>query len=402
MTARRCSRLAAAALALAAGAACAQSDSPWHVGLDVDATRNSNISLQPAGGEVSGTIWTTTLRGGVNALLGRQRAWGRAALGRVHYTGLDALDNQTYNLGAGLDWSTVGNLSGSLNASSDRRQAALNSGVATAALKNRQGSNVFSAKARLGGDGLLAFDAGLGHRRVNFSAVEFASRQYRQNSGNVGMSYRVGGALTVGGGVSTQRTEFLVPLAGATTPDASRRNDVYLSATWLPTGASTLTARANFGKTEYDQAAAANFEGTTGSLIWQWKPLGRLALTSTLARDSGQDLGYQPLSDGTVPNRATDFSRVTDSLTVDGLYELTGKVALTANFGLLRRELVDISTAGTGSDRTKRALIGARWSATRVITAGCTAGREVRNASGAGTYSYANDQVGCYVRATID
>jgi hypothetical protein len=33
---------------------------------------------------------------------------------------------------------------------------------------------------------------------------------------------------------------------------------------------------------------------------------------------------------------------------------------------------------------------------------GCNAARESRSASGAGSYGYDNDRVGCFVQATID
>ena len=67
--------LVAGACAWFAGAALAQSaDRPWYIGLGQDFTHQSNV-LSSATGEISDTISTTTLRGGVNVPFGRQRAY---------------------------------------------------------------------------------------------------------------------------------------------------------------------------------------------------------------------------------------------------------------------------------------------------------------------------------------
>jgi hypothetical protein len=398
----RCALLAAP-LALAGVQAQAQAgSSPYYLSAMQDFSHQSNVNSQPAGAEVSDTISTTTLRGGVNALFGRQRAYANAAVNHQRYGDLTTLDNTGYNVTAGLDWATVERLSGTLSLGSDRRQAALNSGIATASLRNTQRADEATAKVRLGGDSILGFDASLAHRRVTFSAPEFATRQYRQDSGSAGVTYRVGGSLTLGAGLSTQKTDYRVAVPPQIIPDASKGNDVYFTANWVPSGASTVAARLNIGKTEYEQATAANFDGATGSLSWNWRPTGRFALTTMLSRDTGQDLGFQRAPDGTSPNRATDFSQVTDALSLNATYELTGKIVLTGGLTTSHRKLVDAANAGTGSDTTNSATIGARWAATRVFSLGCNAGRESRSASGTGTNSYDNDRVGCFVQATID
>lgn len=397
--------LAAAAALLTCGAALAQSGgpSPWYVGLTQDVTRQSNVfNAQEGSPESSSTVSTTTLRGGINAHLGRQRAFANASAFHQRYSGAGALNNDGYNFGAGLDWETIGRLSGTVSASSDRRLADLNTGIATANAKNLQRSDEASLRARLGGESLLGLDGSVGHRRVTFSAPEFAARQYRQNNGSLGLSYRPSGSLTLGTGVSAQRTEYLVPQANQTAPDASERRDVYLSANWVPTGASTLTARVNIGKTEYDRATGLDFDGITGSLGWVWRPSGLVTLSTTVARDTGQDIGFLRGVDGTSPNRATDFSRVTDTLSLLADYQLTGKVSLTGGVAATRRDLVDPVNSTTGSDRTNTVTLGARWAATRSIATGCNASHAKRSASGSGTFDYTDDRFGCFVSLTID
>ena len=93
---------------------------------------------------------------------------------------------------------------------------------------------------------------------------------------------------------------------------------------------------------------------------------------------------------------------MTDTAAINAIYELTGKIMLTGDLSSSHRNLADPTSGLTGSDTTNRVSLGARWAATRVISAGCNVGRESRSASGAGTNDYTNDRFGCYVSATLD
>jgi hypothetical protein len=399
------------ALALAAGLSCSgaalaqQGPGPYYVGIAQDVTHESNTLNSSAGSEVSDTIYTTTLRGGLNLPFGRQRVFANAELSHQTYSKFDVRDTDGYNLGAGLDWSTIERLSGNFTFNAYRRQAAFNVGGITLLtpppLANIERSEDLNARVRLGVVTTLAFEAGVGHRRVDFSAPEFAAREYQQDSGNLGVSYRPSGILTLGAGFSGQRTRFRVAELGQTEPDRSRRQDVYVTANWVPTGASTVDARLNIGKTEYDLATAADFDGVTGSLTWAWRPTGRLSLATTVSRDTGQETGFLRLLDGSRFS-ATNFSRVTDSLSLRAEYMLTGKVSLTGGLGYAQRDLVDGFTGVTGSDNTTTLSLGARWAATRSLAFGCSASRDSRSASGSGSSEYDNDRIGCFGQFTLD
>jgi hypothetical protein len=99
---------------------------------------------------------------------------------------------------------------------------------------------------------------------------------------------------------------------------------------------------------------------------------------------------------------ATDFSRVTNLLSVNANYELTGKIVLTGSVTHARRSLVDSLTGGEGNDNTTTAKLGARWSATRIITVGCDVGHETRSASGIGSFDYSGSNFGCIGQVTLD
>ena len=356
-----------ASLACSTGALAQSGERPYYVGIKQDLTHESNVLNGPSGSETTDTVATTTLLGGLNIPLGRQRFYANAPIFHQAFNNVSACNNDGYNLATGLDLSTIERLSGGLSLNSYRHQSdVFVGGIVPVSVSNIERSDDATARVRLGVDTLLGFDASLGWRQVSFSAPEYAAREYHQNSGSVGVSYRPSGILSLGAGVSGQRTTYVSAAIGQTAPDKSSRQDVNLTANWVPTGASTIDARINIGKIEYELTTALNFSGLTGSLAWLWKPTGLLALTTTLARDTGQEAGLQRL---TMPDirqvnnsefgqitqlTATDFSRDTDSVQVRAAYDLTGKVKMNAAVGYARRSLVDGFSPAWRAPTTRR------------------------------------------------
>lgn len=406
----RSTTLALAAGLLAQGAAFGQAtttDRPWYVGVTQDFTRESNVLGSPSG-EISDTISTTSLRGGLNQHLGRQRLRLDATLSHQRYKELSQRDNDGYNVGLVLDWETIERLSGDLAVRSQRRQADFNvGGITPVSISNIERSDDLDFTARLGDATVLSFEAGGGARSVSFSAPEYAAREYKQGSANLGVAYRPSSILRLSVGVSGAKTRFRSPDVGQLTADRSKRSDVYIAANWVPTGASTVNARIAYGKLEYDLASAADFKGATGSLAWAWRPSGLLQLTTTLARESGQEDRFRRavLIEGSTEDPttlATDFSRITNRIGVAATYELTGKTSLSAGLSYAERNLVDRLSGATGRDKTTLASLGIRWAALRTLSLGCHVAREARQASGAGSSDLDNDRVGCFGSLTLD
>lgn len=401
MTARFNPLALAVSMLACSGALAQEADRPWYVGLTQDFTYQSNV-LGTSSSEVSDIISTTTLRGGLNQPFGRQRLYANASLSRLRYNDLSSRNHNGYMVGAGLDWSTIERLSGSLTLNSQRQQTDFTvGGIVPVTSSNIERSDELAFRARLGVVTTLAFELGLGHRRVDFSAPEYADREYRQDNGSLGVVYRSSDILSLSAGVSGAKTRYAAPATGQTSADRNQRQDVYVAANWVPTGASTVAARLAVGKQEYDLGTAADFDGVTGSLVWNWRPGARLALATTLSRDVGQDSGFQRLVDGTAVS-ATDFARVSNRLGVTARYELTAKINLTAGLGHTRRDLVNAFSGASGRDETTDASLGARWAATRTLAFGCDAGLERRRASGAGSSNLDNDRFGCFGSLTLD
>jgi hypothetical protein len=378
-------------------------DRPWYVTLQQEIEYRTNALNSIDGGEVSDTVFTTSLGAGVNARFGRQRAYARGVLDYTRYADIEGINSNGYGLDAGLDWQTVGNLSGNLSAGAGRRQADFNTGISTLTLKNTEKYEELNARAQWGGVGRFGVEGTAGWRRVGFSAPEFAAREYEQGSGSIGGLYRPSSLLTLGVGVGLQANDYDVPIFGQTEPESNERRDVYASAEWQATGASSIGGRLNATKIDYDRANAEDFSGVTGYVYWRWRPTGRTAVSTTFSRDTGQESGFQRIVVGERARlTATDFSRITNLLSVGVSYDLTGKIVLTGNLSHARRSLVDALTNAKGRDNTTLAALRADWSVTRIVTVGCEVGYETRSASGFGVFGYDGSRVGCLGRVTID
>ena len=395
--------LAVAAGVAISGAASAQSEErPWYVGLTLDMTHQSNPLELPPGSEHGDDIFTTTVRGGLNLPFGRQRAYANAALIYERYSEFGYRDNNGYVIGAGLDWATVERLSGNITLNANQQQSPfVIGGVIPVTVSNIERSEDLIASLRWGEKSALGLDAAIGTRQVSFSEPQYASSEYRQDNASVGISSGTGGVVNLGAGFRGQRTKYRSAAPGQTEPDQSDRQDFYVGADWVPSGASTVNARLYYGKIEYNLATFANAEGVTGSLVWAWKPTGLVNVRTTLSRDTGQESGYLRLDPGGAVS-ASDLSRLTNALTIRADYLVTGKVTLTGALGYEKRDFIDGFTGAAGNDDTKRASLGVHWDAARRVALGCNASRESRSATGFGSSSFDNDRFGCFAQLTLD
>lgn len=385
--------LAAAAATLAGGAAHAQD--PWYVGVRQAITTES--------GGRDDTYATTSLRGGLRIPFGRQRAFADASLSRTTFDKNQNSDTNGYSLNAGLDWQTVERLSGNVRALASRSLApytfiGLEPTAGGAVPVSQTFDNVeklrdLSAAVRLGVVTRLALEGSVGHREVAYSAAEFAPLEYRQDSGSLGVNYRFSGLLSMGTGVSVQEAEYPQAIGG---PDASSRRNVYVSARWVPTGASTVNARLNFGKIEFDRQTVRDFSGATGHVTWEWQPTGKLQFMTTLARDAGQDARFIQLRVNDVPQLPllADFSRVSNSLSLRANYGYSAKVNFGAGLQHVRSKVASSVVGDTDRDATALSLTG-NWAPTRWLSLGCEVGHS--KSSGARAASL----VGCYGQFTL-
>lgn len=400
-----------ALLALACNSAAAQS-SPWWAGGMLQYSRDSNIYRLPDGAAPLGpgraesdSILTTTLIAGLDQPIGRQRLRLDASLRDSRFGDNKLLDNNGHAVKLGLDWATIGRLSGTVSVLSDRSLVRFESGAlgSTSLERNIADTKQFDLLARVGLVTRLSGELAFNHQQVDYSAAAFEYREYRQNLLRAGVRYTPSGLISLAAsvrGTQGRYPRFARNLRGDFIADRYTGRNLDLSALYTPSGVSQFEARISLGSTSYERSSASDLSGATGQLAWIWRPTGKLRTETRLQRDRGQDsvpVGFS------ASGRFADFSRASDTLSVAAHYELSAKVSLSAALTTSRRDLVDsrLDLLGnpvvrSGSDRSSIWQAGARWLPTRALTLGCDYSHERRRTDSTLSSDYSVSTLGCF------
>lgn len=405
-------------LSLAAMAAGAQS-SPWYVGAALGLTHDSNVYRLPdslpasqsglAGLVRADRITTATLLAGLDQPFGRQHAYGSLSLRDSRFAHNKALDNDGYALKLGLDWSTIERLSGQLNLQANRDLAFANpdNGVPTLLARNIARSLQWDGSLRYGLVSRWQAESTFGHRTLDYSAPAYQSRAYRENWLSIGLRFRPSGALGLGLALRENRGSFpqySTLDAGGFAADDYKRQDIDLTADWIATGASSFNARLSTGRLRHSQAAQRNYSGATGELRWQWRPTGKLLVTSTLAREAGQEFG----AGGSFFVTASDLSRSVNALRTQVDWSASAKVSLVLGASSSQRALVDTQSTIFGQDlvldgrdRSTSLWLGARWRPLRSTVLSCDFSQERRSSDGRLSSAFSARVFGCAAQMTL-
>lgn len=357
------------------------------------------------------TYSSTGLVAGIDQPIGRQRLFGNANVRNNRFNTLDQLNNVSYGVNAGLDWETINKLSGTLGVFSNRTLANNSAGVVQPTpTKNLETTDQVLARIQYGTAGLLSLDGALVWRKLDYSDPAYAGANFDQTAASAGIKYRPSGALTLGASLRATRGSY---------PEIDvdfTRNDLDLTALWVPTGLSTVNARLSYGRQKNKAAGAVaplntearDFSGGTGMVSWDYKPTGKLALRTTLSRDTGTETSFLRITED-APNLIAygDIARLTTALSLTARYEVTGKIV--ANGGVLaqRRTLSDLflPTPGVadqrGSDRFGRVWFGLTWAPTLHWQIGCNLAHEKRTESGGLAVPYSANAGSCSAQYVI-
>jgi hypothetical protein len=401
-------KILAAAAALAACGALRAEPNPYSVGVSQGFGHDSNL-YRTESAPVPDKYSITSLKAGVDQPFGRQRFYANGTVRATRYEDIVELNNTGYGVNAGLDWSTIEQLSGGINLALDKSLAQYGSSGNQPQLtkKNIQTTQQINGRVQLGLVSLLSLEGTLAHRRLGYSADEYAASEYAQNSGSLGLTYRPSGLLTLGTALRHTRGEYdNVVLANGEAASFSR-NDLDLTATWLPSGLSTVNARLSFGRQTSDALTERNFSGTTGSLSWAFLPTGKLSFNTTLARDTGNESSFASAAGGLITSTG-DNSRLTTSLSLTAAYAATAKIKINAGLRYSRRSLVDDQfvngvavQSAEGVDSLKTLTLGAEYAPTRNWQLGCNTMREIRLASGGLSNSYSATTANCSAQFSL-
>jgi hypothetical protein len=391
-------KLACVALLLQGGVALAES-SPWYVAASQSYSYESNLLRLATGQETplgysrNDDVWSTALLAGLDQPIGRQRIFGNLTLRKNRYSGNPQLNNTSYNASAGIDWSTIERISGSLSASANRALQTFSPDLFTSdRLNNLESTETLNGSIAVGLVTQYSVVLNAGHRQVRNSLSDpgIRSREYYQDNAELSLRWAPSSNALFGIGVGVTRgsnPKFAIRADGEYQADRFKRNDLVLTAALRPSGASTVDIRLANGETRYDLNRQRDFSGVTGSLGWNWQATGKLRLNTQLSRETGQD-SYATRTLLTNQPTSADFSRVNDQLRVQAYYDLSAKIGVNAGASYGHRDVVRtindplIPPNASGEDRTRTLAVGARWSPRRYSMLGCDVSMEKRKGSG--------------------
>lgn len=399
--------LAATLLSATAVGARADEPSPWYIGASETLTHDSNVYRTPDG--PSDNYSTTSLVGGFDQPIGRQRLRATARVGYNKYQDQSTLDNTSYAVNAGWDWATIEKLSGSVGVGANQNLAQFNGNSALpTAERNVLNAEQLNASVRWGGDGLISVFGNYGHSRVRYSSLQSLISESTGDSGSIGANYRLGASTTVGAAVRLTRTDYPHGIAPppSTVPrpinpadygsDRVDGRNLDLLADWRYSEQTGLSARLSWTRLDY-RSSNRDFSGLTGSVAATYAATAKIALRASLSRDAGTNsssLNYLDLTTGQQTTYLTESSQTTDSLNLGATYAATAKISV--NTGLQYRR--GNSGGSAPSDHFRSATLGVNYAVARSWQLACNLSHESRSAS---ANSYDANVVGCSAQFTL-
>ena len=388
---------------------------PYSLGVTQSITHESNLlrvesgQVVPDGVSVADTVYTTAVQGGIDQPIGRQRVFGNANLRHTRFNHNRLYDNSGYRLALGADWATVEQLSGTVGLTVQRSLAQFSNdetGILTRS--NIERTRQAESSLRWGASARLAAEAALTWRSVDFSAPQYASREFRQGTAYLGLRHTLSGAAWWSLGLrhsSGVYPNFRPGTLDSVAADRFQRQELELRGALQPTGASNLDVRLGLGRTHYDSATSRNVSGLFGSLEWTWRPTGRLRLQTRWSRDPSQDSYFL----NTLFGRGTlSYDRVATNLQLRADLELTGKTTLYSAWGWTDRSLVRgiEGPAGAmsdlrGDDRTQFYALGLRWQPMRTLQLGMDINGEQRRHATAISRPYRSTSINAFGQLTL-
>lgn len=376
---------------------------PFYAGGSLGVSHVSNLFRQ-AGTSNSDTVVSTGLLAGLDQKFGRQHFTADGSLQHNRYSSNSGLNNEAYNLRSALNWATVGDLSGTLSASSSRSLADFNigGGVDPIFKKNIESNNEYVALVRLGLATRYSVEAGWTHHRHDFSAAEYDRFVFHQNTGSLGLYATPGGNLRLGLVARHTRGQYprypvgiifnpdVLAFQIVSAPDDFSRNDVDFTTHWDTGGSSTLDTRLSSSHLKHGLSVLPDFNGTTGAIGWNWQPTTKLQLGLQYSRDTGQDSRVQ----------ASDVNRIYNNWRLNGLYALTGKISLNASVGSVRNRSTSATQQANGFENNKAYSLGTRWALSRGISFACQYDYASRDSS-IPQYIYNASSYGCTGQAIL-
>lgn len=382
----RTARTLGMCLGLAFSAAASAQTSPYYIGVNQAFSYNSNL-YSSRENEFSSWYSTTSIVGGFDQAVGRQRFYGSGNFGYNYFFNEDArnLNSNSYGLNVGWDWQTIERLSGTARFSSNQSLVTYDiaGGLPNAREKNIQNVSELVLTGRYGISPDIGLNLGYTYRKVNFSLEQYAYDEYNQNVGSIGLSYGSSGIWTYGVDFRFTRTEYPFyphPFPSTELGDTGDGKNFDFTVRWAPTGLSTVNLRLSYSDIKYQINEARDFNGFNGSLSWTWLPTGKIKSTLTLIGAPGYASTFYAFVGEPV---RIDNSRFTRTVRWNATYLATGKTSFTAGLSLTKDYLEQtiFSSTQQGSDLVTIGSLGVSYAPTRNSLLSCNVAYTDRSVS---------------------
>ena len=390
---------------------------PYYIGVSQAFTHDSNVYRIPDG--PADTYSATSLLGGFDQLLGRQRLYGRAVVSGNRYQDEKTLDNTSYNAYLGLDWETIEHLSGRISGSFNQGLTSAPAGGSTpVATRNISNTETIEAIIRWGGPSLLTLEGAASYSNVGYSSIQYVASEFNKSSASISLFYHGGGPLRIGIGVRADATRtpqaFVDPATGQV--QSTRLNGQYvdLMADYDVTGQIGANARLSYTRQENSGGGDTDLSGWTGNVGLSWQATGKISLRVDAARDAG--FNSTTYSTFAFTQTATGIAftpvvgvfqnnQITTSAGISASYAATAKIATFASARYYRAHQLNLVAAtGTAAedvvDISNVFSLGANYQITRNWGAACTMAYETRDVTGGRNYAYDAKTIGCSTQFT--
>ena len=375
---------------LASGAARAELE-PFSFGAGETISHDDNLNHSVDGARTATWLTVTELRAALDQVIGRDRLTASVAADYNTYSAAKERNSFGYRAATAFDWSTIGDLSGSLGASSQRRQYVygINGESFSTSTRNLETINRADARVELGGLARWNLFAGFNVMNRDYSATSFRANEERQWSTSVGTRYSTSPDLSFGLTADYTHGEYPHYVDAADQPFSAGFATKSLSATTRLQASGNSALDASVGYTTQTSDLQPTLDFVSGSLNWTWTPPSHISVHAGLARSSNGGATAGTL--GSLNDRSLNN---TASLSVS--YALTGKVSLVADADYIQRkysgvqvpQLLPDGTLGplvtiNGTNHTQRFALHAHYKPTRNSDINCGAAHENLSADSA-------------------
>jgi hypothetical protein len=389
-----------AAVLFPSGFALAETN-PYYIGASETFTHESNLfKVSSANNPQSDNIWGTSVFAGVDQPFGRQRVYGNLTVTDNRYVNQSQLNFTGYNVLGGLDWATIGRLSGKLTYSRNESQGDYGQLSTPDTGKFVQTTEQIVASVKYELTTSLSLVGGLEHRNINSpDQPQTLSSDVTSDVASLGLTYGLGASVVLGTGVRFTRDKTPQSSGG---DDTNNRTDLDLTAVWTPTPLTSVDARVSIGNGDSNSQGGSNSR-VTGAIGANYSPTGRLQLRGSFSRETGVDSTFLPTGStptGGVTGSYVDNNAVTNWTNLGVTYLLSSKISLNAGYN--RSDGSQDQTNGqTSKNIVNRYSMGLQYAVARNFSLGCGYQREKRSESTADLNSYTAKTANCTLSYTL-